>query len=269
MAEREFLGFADYPATGCVAPLRAMPGRDAADVLARLDGVKPADVAGLPHPWIYKSYLLFTWMADLVRRPSILDAVERLIGPDILVMSADIWTKAPGERRHISLHQDAGYWQLDPLDIVTAWVALTPATRANGCMTLALGTHRLGRLDHRATRAADNMLSHGQTAALDVSRWQCFENELDPGEMSLHHALLAHASGPNPTRDPRTAVCIRYLPGRVRWTGGPRISAMAVRGRHCGNLELESPPEADLSDRACRQHARVLARHEATRYVTF
>ncbi len=256
---------ANYRTAGFATPLRVMAVEDAARILARIDAV---DV-NLPHPWYYKSYLLFTWMNRLVRRPAILDAVERLTGPDIMVMSADIWTKPAQDRRHISFHQDAGYWNLDPLDIVTAWVALTPATSANGCMRFLPGTHRLGRVVHDERRKADNMLSHGQTARIDIGKWPVHDNELEPGTMSLHHALLVHGSGPNTTDSPRTGLCIRYLPGRIRWTAGPPISAMPVRGRHEGNLVLEHPPSGDLSPDAIQQHTRLLAPHASRRYVTF
>ncbi|MDE0241646.1 MAG: phytanoyl-CoA dioxygenase family protein [bacterium] len=255
----------DYRDSGFAAPLIAMPADDAALTLARLEAV---DV-DLPHPWYYKSYLLFTWMDRLVRRPAILDAVEQLTGPDIMVMSADIWTKPARDGRHISFHQDAGYWNLDPLDIVTAWVALTPATSANGCMQFLPGTHRLGRVVHDERMGADNMLSHGQTASIDTATWPVYDNELEPGAMSLHHALLVHGSGPNTTDSPRTGICIRYLPGRIRWTSGPPVSAMPVRGRHEGNVVLEKPPTSDLSPEAVRQHTRLLAPHAAQRYVTF
>ncbi len=87
--------------------------------------------------------------------------------------------------------------------------------------------------------------------------------------MSLHHALLAHGSGPNTTDNPRVGMCIRYLPGAIRVTGGPPVSAMLVRGRHTGNLILEDPPGEDLSDEAIAQHTRLLEPHAATRYVNF
>ncbi len=254
-----------YHASGFAAPLIAMSAEEADRTLARLDAV---DV-DLPHPWYYKSYLLFTWMDRLVRRPAILDAVAPVTGPDIMVMSADIWTKPARDGRHISFHQDAGYWNLDPLNIVTAWIALTPATPANGCMQFVPGTHRLGPVAHDERIGADNMLSHGQTVRIDTATRPVYDNELGPGAMSLHHALLVHGSGANTTNTPRTAICIRYLPGRIRWTSGPPVSAMLVRGRHEGNLVLEQPPARDLSPEAVRQHTRLLAPHAAKRYVTF
>ena len=263
------LADADYDRDGCMGPLRVLSQQQAAEVLARLDSVTQADVAPIKHPWIYKSYLLFTWMNELVRTPSVPDAVEQLIGPDLLVMSADIWRKQAQETRHISWHQDAGYWSLDPPDIVTAWVALTEATADNGCMRFALGTHKLRLVVHDNTYAPDNMLSHGQTARIDVENWSQVDVALQPGEMSLHHALLAHGSGPNATQSDRVGICIRYLPGRIHYSEGPPISAMLVRGRHEGNLTLEQPPAENLSDEAIAQHTGLLEPHAATRYVNF
>jgi len=259
----------DYARDGCAGPFRVLHDVTAAEILDRLDQVREEDVAPVNHPWFYKSYLLFTWMNDLVREPAILDAVTPIIGPDIMVMSADIWRKNPGETRHISFHQDAGYWSLDPLDIATAWLALTPATSENGCMTFALGTHKLRLVEHDNTYAPDDMLSHGQTARIDLESFAKVAAELQPGEMSLHHALLAHGSGPNATDQPRVGICIRYLPGRIRQTGGPPVSAMLVRGQHHGNLSLEDPPDRDLSPQAIAQHTRLLEPHAATRYVNF
>jgi ectoine hydroxylase-related dioxygenase (phytanoyl-CoA dioxygenase family) len=259
---------ARYARDGYLLPLRALSAAEASGLLARLDAVRPAAVAAVRHPWFYKAYLLFTWLDALVRDPRIVDPVADLLGPDVAVMSADLWRKAPGESRHISWHQDASYWHLEPLEILTAWIALTPATVENGCMRFAAGTHRR-RVEHVNTYAPDNMLSHGQTAQLAIDEASVVDDVLAPGEMSLHHALLAHASGPNRTAAPRVGIAIRYLPGHVRQRGGPPISVMMVRGRHSGNLVLETPPAADLDETAIAQHTRLLEPHAATRYVNF
>ena len=250
--------FDTYDELGCVGPIRVMPSSEAREFLARLDAVTDEQVAGIKHPWYYKSYLLFTWMDALVRDARIVDHVERILGPDIMVMSADVWRKVPGETRHISWHQDAGYWHLEPRDIVTAWMAFTPATPENGCMSFALGTHRLDLVDHENTFAPDNMLSHGQTVKVELADWATVDDVLEPGEMSLHHALLAHGSGPNRTNRPRVGMCIRYLPGAIRVTDGPPVSAMLVRGRHTGNLILEDAPGGgSLRRRHCPAHTAV------------
>ena len=134
-----------------------------------------------------------------MRDPRILAPVTEILGPDVTVMSADIWRKVAGETRHISWHQDASYWSLEPLEIMTAWIALTPATRENGCMRFAPGSHKR-RVEHRNTFAADNMLSHGQTVQLEIDEASTVEDVLSPGEMSLHHA--SWPMPPDPMRPP-------------------------------------------------------------------
>lgn len=258
-----------YREQGCLFPLRAIAPEQAADAARRILSVDADDLErrGIRHPWLYKCHLVFTWIDDIVRSPAILDAVESLIGPDLLAMSADIWVKAPGEKRHISWHQDANYWFFDPPAVLTAWVALTEATAANGCMRFGRGTHRL-RLQHIETFDAErNMLSRGQTYPLEVDESQALIDELEPGEMSIHHALLAHASGPNATDRPRVGLAIRYFPASIRSLGGPPITGMLVRGRDHGHFGLERPPARDLSPEAIAEHQRALDPHAASQFV--
>ena len=246
-----------------------MSSRSAAHLLGRLDSVSPADVGPLPHPWYYKSYLLFTWLDDLVRSSAVLDRVGSLIGEDIVCISCDVWRKNPGETRHISFHQDASYWRFSSTDIVTVWVSLTDATNANGCMRFLTGSHQLGLRDHVDTFAPDNMLSHGQEVQIASASYEEVDVNLAPGEFSLHHCLLAHGSGPNATFSPRVGLCIRYAPGNLSQIDDPPVSVMEVRGCATGNLPLETRPDSDLSPQAIAQHTRLLAPHAATKYTRF
>ncbi len=132
-------------------------------------------------------------MDELIRQPRDPRCIGTDDGPCIVVTFADIQTRPAQDRRHISLHQDAGYRNLDPLDIVTACVALTPATSASGCMRFLPGTHLLGRAIRDERQTANNMLFPGQTARSVSRRGPAHDNELEPGAMSLHHALLGHA----------------------------------------------------------------------------
>ncbi|MBT6510540.1 MAG: phytanoyl-CoA dioxygenase, partial [Rhodospirillaceae bacterium] len=86
MTDAANLARTDYDEDGCKGPLRVLSQERAAEILASLDAVTQADVAGVKHPWFYKSYLLFTWMNELVRTPAVLDAVEQVIGPNQMVM---------------------------------------------------------------------------------------------------------------------------------------------------------------------------------------
>ena len=117
--------------------------------------------------------------------------------------------------------------------------------------------------------ASDNMLSHGQEVELDAECFDVVPVVLGAGEFSLHHCLLAHGSGHNPTDQPRVGLCIKFAPGNLRQTQAEPVSAMLVRGRQTGNLLSETRPVRDLSKEAVAQHTRLLAPHAATKYVGF
>lgn len=254
---------------GFFAPVDIMTPIEAARILACLDAVRPEDVACLEHPWIYKSYLLFSWMNDLARNPRLLDALEAVLGPDIVVISADIWIKRPGEGRHVSWHQDAQYYALQPMDVVNAWFALTDANPENGCMAFIPGSHTGGLRRHVNRRTADNMLSQGQTIDPPIDESLAIFGPLRAGQCSLHHGFTAHGSGRNRSVGRRVGVAIKYMPAGARPTGGPPLSAMLVRGRDHGTVILERPPAADLDPAAVAEHRQAMAPHAATQYMHF
>ena len=175
------------------------------------------------------THFLFPELFDLVCSAAILDHVEKLLGPDILCWSASFFSKPPHDPSFVSWHQDLTYWGLEPADIVTAWVAITPSTKANGCMRVVPGSHRPGQLRHGDTFAANNLLSRGQVLDVEVDEAEAVDLELQPGEMSLHHVLVVHGSEPNRSEQPRHGFAIRYIPTYCRQTGG-RTTALLVRG---------------------------------------
>jgi ectoine hydroxylase-related dioxygenase (phytanoyl-CoA dioxygenase family) len=208
-----------------------------------------------------KPYLLFRWAADLVRNPAILDSVEALIGPDILVFHATVWFKDPGSTKSVPWHQDATYFGLAPLEHVTAWVALTPSTEATGCVRILPGSHRHDQLAHADDPDPNLMLSRGQTAAIDIDDGDAVNLIMAPGEVSFHHTLALHRSGPNTSDQPRIGIGISYIPAHVRHVGETRLSASLVRGsdRH-GHFDPEPAPDGDATSAAIAAHRDSLDR---------
>ena len=199
-------------------------------------------------------------MDRVVRHPAILDAVESIVGPDILCWSSRFFIKDPGDGGFVSWHQDVTYWGLDVSEnILTAWIALSPATRANGVMKVTPGTHRKV-VPHREG-AASNMLLRGQEVAVDVDESQAVYMELAAGEMSFHHGLIFHGSDDNASNERRVGVAVRYMPTRVRPLDGlPRDSVMLVRGTdRYGHFDLEPSPARDLEPEAVERHRRATA----------
>ena len=194
----------------------------------------------------------------------VLDAVEGVLGPNILCWSANFFTKEPKTTNFISWHQDLTYWGLDPADIVTAWIALSPATVESGCMRFVPGTHKMEVVSHKDTFAEENMLSRGQEVEVDVDENDAVDVVLQPGEMSLHHVKLIHGSNANQSDDRRIGYAIRYMPTHVRQVVGDRDSAMLVRGVDAeGNFDRETPPSEDLTEAALAQYTAVMKQQEA------
>jgi ectoine hydroxylase-related dioxygenase (phytanoyl-CoA dioxygenase family) len=247
-------------------PVRVLSAEEARRVRDRLEAYEAQSGGPISSNMRHKVHLLFTWAAELVRHPRILDAVEDLLGPDILCWTTNFFIKEPRTPSFVSWHQDATYWGLDPDDVVTAWVALSDAPVESGAMEFLPGSHRMGQLPHADTFHEHNLLSRGQEIAVKVDAEKAVKVPLCAGEMSLHHVKLAHYSGPNTTGDRRIGLAIRYIPPHVRQLK-VRDSATLVRGRDTGgHYALEPAPAADLDASALAAHRAAMERQVAALY---
>lgn len=257
---------AAYRRDGYYSPVRAMPAAEAAKYREALEAHETRTGEPLQGNWRHKTHLLFTWAHELVRHPAVLDAVEDLIGPDILCWTTNFFIKERTNPGFVSWHQDSTYWGLEPDDVVTAWIAFTRSDLESGCMKVIPGTHTTNQLPHVDTFHKDNLLSRGQEIAVEVDERRAVPCLLEPGEMSLHHIKLVHGSAPNRSPDRRIGFAIRYIPTYVRQTK-VRDSAMLVRGtdRH-GHFDPEPGPRADLDDAALAAHADAVGRQVKALY---
>jgi hypothetical protein len=250
-----------YRDEGYLSPVRVLSTVEAGLVRGKLEAFE-AGAGPLAEKLRQKSHLLFTWLNDLIRHERILDAVEDIIGPDILCWGTSFFIKEPHNPAYVSWHQDSTYWGLDPADIVTAWVALSDSTTENGAMRVVPGSHTMAQVPHRDTFRADNLLSRGQEIMVDVDDAKADTLTLKAGEMSLHHVRLIHGSEPNPSAERRIGFAIRYLPTYVRQVAGTHDWATLVRGHDAhGNFELEQRPDRDMSPAAQAYHAAVVGGH--------
>lgn len=256
-----------YRQEGYAFPVQVMDADEAANFRRRFEAYETANGGWYELSKGQKLYLLQTWVTDLVLHPRVLDAVEDILGPDILCWGTSLFVKDAHNPSFVSWHQDATYWGLDRPDVVTAWIALSPATLESGCMKVVPGSQHWQQLEHRDTLARENLLTRGQELAVEVEEDQAVAMPLAPGEMSLHHVLLAHASEPNRSDDRRIGVAIRYVAPHVRQINGDRDSALLCRGqdRH-GNFIHETPPKADMDDAARAEHARIMAFRQGVLY---
>jgi non-heme Fe2+,alpha-ketoglutarate-dependent halogenase len=255
-----------YRRNGYHFPVRAFTAGEAAELRACLERHEASAGAPLQGKWRVKSHLLFTWSDRIVHHPAVLDAVEDLIGPNILCWTTNFFIKEASSPGFVSWHQDAAYWGLEPEEVVTAWVALSPSDSVSGCMKVLPGSHFESHLPHVDTFAENNLLTRGQEIAVEVDESRTVAMPLQPGEMSLHHIRLVHGSAPNHSHDRRIGLAVRYLPTHVRQTK-IRDSAMLVRGvdEH-GHFDLEPRPQRDLGEAEQRAHADAVERKVAVFY---
>jgi len=247
---------------GFFTPFRVMSAAEAEEIYSHIEAAEKTRGSLTGKSRGLKYHLLMTWLDQLIRHPAILDAVEKLLGPDILCWSTSLLIKEPGDGTHVSWHQDLNYWGLAPADVVTAWLAVTPAGRATGCMRMLAGSHTR-EIAHRDTVDDKNLLSRGQTMESGIDEARATFIELEPGEISLHHGNMAHASGPNTGDARRVGIAIRYLAAHVRPTDGPD-SAILVRGTDGhGHFQAETAPETDFDPAAVAEFERVMALRRA------
>lgn len=245
---------AQYRRDGFHFPVPVLSRDEAHSYRERLEAYERGAGGPIAAAMRHKVHLLFTWANELARHPAILDAVEDVIGPDILCWSTTFFIKEANSPSYVSWHQDATYWGLSTSDVITAWVAFADAPVASGAMKFWPGSHLRNQLEHRDTFDKDNLLTRGQEIAVDVPAGAGVDVALKAGEMSLHHVLLVHGSGPNTTSDRRIGYAIRYIPPHVRQLK-VRDSATLVRGRDTyGNFDHEPAPKRDMDAAALAAH---------------
>jgi hypothetical protein len=216
-----------------------------------------------PREWskhLLDTHLFLRWVCDVVLTPRILDAVESVLGPNIIVWGSQWFPKFARDPSYVSWHQDAAYWGLTPLNVTTAWIALVPSTRENGCMRVIPGTHR-GLLPQRETYAEANMLSRGQEIAVEVDESRAVDFVLQPGEFSLHHIGIVHGSRPNTSDTSRIGLAVRYVSPDVVQQDGVRDIVLLARGQdNYGHFDIVDPPTHDLAFGESTVHSESMAR---------
>ena len=226
LTEQQVAGFRR---DGFVFPIDALTAAEAGaavDCLERYErDTGERAMATLAH----KSHLPFRRFSDIVRHPRILDAIEDLIGPDILCWGSSFFVKEARDPGYVSWHCDTYYYGIEPRETVTAWVAFTPSDRESGCIRCIPGSHLADTAFDEAPDP-DNLLTRGQTTR-DVDEARAVHMKLAAGQVSIHHECTVHSSEPNRADYRRVGLSIHYCPTRARQTRyAERPAAALVRG---------------------------------------
>jgi non-heme Fe2+,alpha-ketoglutarate-dependent halogenase len=252
---------------GFLFPIPALNQGEVATCLAglqRLESELGCAVADADVKWRSHAYAHSPWFNDLIRHPRILDAVEDVIGPNILVWTSTFFIKEAHSATYAAWHQDGAYFGLEPREQVCAWVALTDASAEAGCME-QLSFHGEPRLYHHAALGLANSINRaGQTIMEPFDDTEPVAMALPTGSISLHHELAVHRSAPNRAAHRRVGIGLNYIPTHVRVNGSVRLKAMLVRGEDTyGHFDPVEPPAAERDAAALAVHQAVSESYRA------
>ena len=238
-----------YREDGFVKPIRAFSPERAVELRENIERIE-RECADADKPIDINQYfrvngqVVIPLLYEMTRTEAVLDAVESVLGPNLLVWSCELFIKEAGSEKIVSWHQDMTYWGMGGSDKqATAWIAITNVSEEAGCMRFVPGSHKQQLVPHIDKFSEDNLLSRGQEVAVDVDENDAVLDDLAPGEMSIHHGRIFHASGPNRSSDRRIGVAIRYVAPDLERSASGRDFATLVRGvDKCGNWINAAPP---------------------------
>ncbi len=193
-----------------VPPERLAEMRDYIDgFIERMARVMRPEHLDKPHVWD-KRFL------DMCATPALLDHVERFIGPDIVLFSSHLIAKAQGDGLAVPWHQDANYWPLEPMNVITLWLAIDESTEENGCMQVVPGTHERGPIAHVQDEHPETKVLHEKLPDDAFDPAQAVNCVLQPGDCSFHAPYTIHGSTPNTSPRRRCGYTMRFMPASTR-----------------------------------------------------
>ncbi len=201
-----------YRDQGYVAPIEVITAKEALEIREEIEKIEnnfPNELEGLGRNYVHLISPIFD---KIVHNSKILDAVESIIGKNILACGTTLFIKNPYEKGFVSFHQDAKYIGLKPYNWVTSWIAVTDTNEENGCMRMWKGSHKEKLKYHNQKFEKDNLLTRGQTVE-NVPINETTPVFLKAGQMSLHHPKIVHGSGLNKSKDRRIGFVIQSYIG--------------------------------------------------------
>ncbi len=223
-----------YQDKGYLAPIVALTKDEANEVKEEIEFIEkkwPNELKGLGRNYVHLISPIFD---KIVHNSKILDAVEDIIGKNILVGGTTLFIKDPDKKGFVSFHQDAKYIGFEPHNWVTAWLAITDSNEENGCMRMYSGTHKEDLKVHNEKFNDGNLLTRGQTVE-NVPIEKTEPVILKAGQMSLHHPKIVHGSGVNRSNKRRIGFVIQsYIGTNVEQVIG-KVYVQQARGEDTFN----------------------------------
>lgn len=224
-----------YQSDGYLSGLRVVTAAEADSIRQQFDALEEREGREQTRIGLIGRHFDEPFIWELATDSRILDTVESLLGPSLLLLATHFFCKYGQEEKFVAWHQDVTYWGLEPPLALTVWFAVDDSDQENGCMRVLPGTQRGGIRAHGEAQAAGNLLSINQEVLVTAEEEATAVNlELRAGEISLHDGALIHGSLPNRSSRRRCGLTLRYVPTHVRPIAlnshGKSWNAVLVRG---------------------------------------
>lgn len=237
-----------YRSEGLVVPDYRLPDETLEALKEMVDrliadhpGLPPEALSGPHNPWGQSAALKGTFdFLAFCQFEEILDMVEQLIGPDLILWGSQMFCKPAAVGKIVPWHQDGQYWPLKPLATISVRVAIDGSTPENGCMRYLPGSHRVAATRHHNVVRRDDYALGQELPDIDES--QARDVVLEPGQISLHDVFTVHGSAANRSAQRRADYAIRYMPSTTLYDRSPDNPAVRYAAQHSPNMNYPLRP---------------------------
>jgi ectoine hydroxylase-related dioxygenase (phytanoyl-CoA dioxygenase family) len=213
-------------------------------LIARNPGVRPEQF----HAHLAQSD---PFWVRLVSDDRLVDIAAEFIGPDVALFATHYICKPPKDGQPVLWHQDGSYWPLEPMEVVTLWLAVSDSIPENGCMRVIPGTHRMKLEEVQERKDVASVLGSSMDMRL-VDESRAVHVVLKAGDVSIHHPNTVHGSEANTSDLWRMGLTIRYIPTTTRITKPGVGVPFLLRGKAVPGINEYLPRPAYVEGESIR-----------------
>lgn len=224
---------AAYHRDGFLVPEYRLPPQD----LAALQALTETIVADNPHladvpmscPHVPGSGMQglkssAAWL-PLSLHPDLLDIVEQIAGPDIVLWGSNIFYKRPLEGPATPWHRDAAYWPIKPLTTTSVWIAVSDSTRENGCLRFVAGSHAAQDAGEHYESTEPGLVIPGSLVPGSFDESQARDAEMEAGQIVIFDCYTVHGAASNTGSRRRAGYALRFMPSTSHYDHEAALTA--------------------------------------------
>jgi hypothetical protein len=151
------------------------------------------------------------WL-DIATTPEILDMLEQIVGPDLVLWTSTVFYKRPKEGPATPWHRDGAFYPIRPLATTTVWIAAFESVKENACLRFITGSHETREVGRHKDGHWRDSATGGALPETEFDERKAVDVELQPGQMVIFDVYSVHGSRPNLGDRARAGFAVRFFP---------------------------------------------------------